>query len=130
LGRRLGGPQSRSGRSGEGQNPQPLPGLEHPIIQPVAQFYATELSWLQFLPKVLVVVFLSLSLSLIQHPSVSYRALAEAVFFFPSRVFPNIRLEKFRKSTKKLVRKAVFGETITHTKLFGYKFCHPYSLEL
>jgi hypothetical protein len=30
----LGGPQSRSGRGGEEKNSQPLPGLEHPIIQP------------------------------------------------------------------------------------------------
>jgi hypothetical protein len=33
LDRRLGGPQSRSGRSGEKKNSQPLPGLETPIIQ-------------------------------------------------------------------------------------------------
>jgi hypothetical protein len=31
LDRRLGGPQSRSGRSGEEKNSQPLPGLEPPI---------------------------------------------------------------------------------------------------
>jgi hypothetical protein len=37
------GPQSRSGRGGEEQNSQPLPGLEPPIIQPVAQHYTTEL---------------------------------------------------------------------------------------
>jgi hypothetical protein len=42
LGRRLGGPQNRSGRSGEEKNSQPLPGLEPPIIQPVAQRYTTE----------------------------------------------------------------------------------------
>jgi hypothetical protein len=39
LDRRLGGPQSRSGRDGGGKNSQPLPGLEHPNIQPVAQRY-------------------------------------------------------------------------------------------
>jgi hypothetical protein len=39
------GPQSRSGRSGgEEKNSQPLPGLEPPIIQPVAQHYTTELT--------------------------------------------------------------------------------------
>jgi len=43
LDRRLGGPQSRSGHGGEEKNSQPLPGLEPPIIQPVAQNY-TELS--------------------------------------------------------------------------------------
>jgi hypothetical protein len=43
LDRRLGGPQNRSGR-GEQKNSQPLPGLEPPIIQPVAQRYAAELS--------------------------------------------------------------------------------------
>jgi hypothetical protein len=47
LDRRLGGPQSRSGRGGEEKNSQPLPGLESPIIQPVAQRYTTELSQLQ-----------------------------------------------------------------------------------
>jgi hypothetical protein len=28
------------------KNPGPLLGLEHPIIQPIAQHYSTELSWL------------------------------------------------------------------------------------
>jgi hypothetical protein len=41
----LGGPQSRSGRVDE-KNSQPLPGIEPPIIQPVAQRYTLELSWL------------------------------------------------------------------------------------
>jgi hypothetical protein len=36
LDRRLGGPQSWSGRGGEEKNSQPLPRLEPPIIQPVA----------------------------------------------------------------------------------------------
>jgi hypothetical protein len=45
LHRRLGGPQRRSGRGGEEKNFQPLPGLEPPIIQPVALRYTTELSW-------------------------------------------------------------------------------------
>jgi hypothetical protein len=44
MDRRLGGPQSRSGRGGEEKNPQPLPGLKPPIIQPIAQRYTTELS--------------------------------------------------------------------------------------
>jgi hypothetical protein len=44
LDRRLSGPQSRSGRGGEEKNSQPLPGLEPPIIQPVAQRYSAELS--------------------------------------------------------------------------------------
>jgi hypothetical protein len=39
LDRRLGGPQSRSGRGAGQKNSQPLPGLEPPIIQPVAQRY-------------------------------------------------------------------------------------------
>jgi hypothetical protein len=43
LDRRLGGPQSRSG-SGDGEKiSKPLPRLEPPIIQPVAQRYTTEL---------------------------------------------------------------------------------------
>jgi hypothetical protein len=44
LDRGLAGPQSRSGCGGEEKNSQPLPGLEPPIIQPVAQRYTTELS--------------------------------------------------------------------------------------
>jgi hypothetical protein len=44
LDRRLGEPQSRSGRGGEKKNSQPLPGLERPIIQRVAQRYTTQLS--------------------------------------------------------------------------------------
>jgi hypothetical protein len=40
----LGELQSRFGRGGEKKNSQPLPGLEPPIIQPVAQRYSTELS--------------------------------------------------------------------------------------
>jgi hypothetical protein len=43
LDRRLGGPQSRSGHGGEQKNSQPLPGVEPPIIQPVAQCYTAEL---------------------------------------------------------------------------------------
>jgi hypothetical protein len=43
LDRRLGGPQSWSGRGGEEKNYQPLPGFEPPIIQSVAQRYTTEL---------------------------------------------------------------------------------------
>jgi len=38
VGRKLGGPQSRSGRGGgEEKNSQPLPGLEPPIIQAVVK---------------------------------------------------------------------------------------------
>jgi hypothetical protein len=48
LNRRLDGLQRRSGRGGEEKNSQPLPGLEPPIIQPVAQRYTTELSCLLF----------------------------------------------------------------------------------
>jgi hypothetical protein len=44
LNRRVDGPQSRSGRGGVEKNSRPLPGLEPPIIQPVAQRYTTELS--------------------------------------------------------------------------------------
>jgi hypothetical protein len=44
LDRRLGKPQSRSRRAGEEKNSQPLPALEHLIIQPVVQRYTTELS--------------------------------------------------------------------------------------
>jgi hypothetical protein len=44
LDRRLGGPQSRYGRGGEEKNSQPLPGIEPPIIQPVAQRYTAMLS--------------------------------------------------------------------------------------
>jgi hypothetical protein len=40
--RRPAGPQSRPGRCGEERNSQPLPGLDSPIIQPVAQCSATK----------------------------------------------------------------------------------------
>jgi hypothetical protein len=46
LGRSLGGPQNRSRRGGETRNSQPVPGLEPPIIQPVAQRCTSELSGL------------------------------------------------------------------------------------
>jgi hypothetical protein len=49
LDRRLDGPQGQSGCSGEEKNSQPLLELQPPIIQPVAQHYTTELSWLLFL---------------------------------------------------------------------------------
>jgi hypothetical protein len=48
LDRRLGGLQSQSGHGGEKKNSQPLPGLEPPIIQHVAQRYTAELSRLLF----------------------------------------------------------------------------------
>jgi hypothetical protein len=47
LYRRLGESQSWSGCGGEEKNSQPLPGLETPIIQPVAQRYNTDLSRFQ-----------------------------------------------------------------------------------
>jgi hypothetical protein len=49
MDRRLRGLQGQSGQGGEEKNFQPLPGLEPPIIQPVAQRYTTELSRLLFL---------------------------------------------------------------------------------
>jgi hypothetical protein len=42
LDRRLGGPQSRSGRGGEEKNSHSLPGLEPSIIQPIAQRCTTD----------------------------------------------------------------------------------------
>jgi hypothetical protein len=38
--------QSQSEHGGEEKNSQPLLGIKLPIIQPVAQCYTTELSWL------------------------------------------------------------------------------------
>jgi hypothetical protein len=46
LDRRLGGSQSQSGHGGEEKNFQPPVGFEHLIIQPIAQSYTTNLSWL------------------------------------------------------------------------------------
>jgi hypothetical protein len=40
----MGGPQSQSGDGGEEKNPQTLPELEPPIIQPIAQRYNTGLT--------------------------------------------------------------------------------------
>jgi hypothetical protein len=48
--KRLNEPQSRFGGCGEEKNSQPLPGLEPPIIQPVAQRYTAELPWLLSFP--------------------------------------------------------------------------------
>jgi hypothetical protein len=59
LDRRLGGPQSLSGHGGEERISQLLPGLEHPIIQPVVQRYTTELS--QFVVVVVIIIILSVS---------------------------------------------------------------------
>jgi hypothetical protein len=42
--RRLGGPQSQYGHSGEEINSHPLLGLKPLIIQPIAQCYTNELS--------------------------------------------------------------------------------------
>jgi hypothetical protein len=44
LDRKLGGPQGRYQRDDKKKNSEPLPGLEIPIIQPVAQRYTAELS--------------------------------------------------------------------------------------
>jgi hypothetical protein len=49
LDRRLGRPQSRSEPGGEKKISQLLPGLEPPIIQPIAQRYTTELTRLLYL---------------------------------------------------------------------------------
>jgi hypothetical protein len=48
MDRRLGGPQSRSGRGGENKNSQPFPGLEPLIIQSLAQHYT---DWAISAPK-------------------------------------------------------------------------------
>jgi len=46
LDRHLSGPQSWSGHGNKEKNSQSLPGLILLIIQPIAQLYTTELSWL------------------------------------------------------------------------------------
>jgi hypothetical protein len=47
LDRRLSWSKSQTGHGGEKKNSLPLPGLEPPpLIQPIAQHYTTELSWL------------------------------------------------------------------------------------
>jgi hypothetical protein len=56
----MGRPQSRYGRGGEEKNSPPLPGLEPPIIQPVAQRYTTELSLLHTDEKVSLNTLLSI----------------------------------------------------------------------
>jgi hypothetical protein len=48
LDRGLDGPQSRFGRGGEEKTSQPLPGLEPPLIQLIAQRYTTELARLPY----------------------------------------------------------------------------------
>jgi hypothetical protein len=62
LYRRLGGPQSRSGRGGEEKNSYLLPGFKSPIIQPIAQRCTTELSWILFsfyLIYILLLIYLN-----------------------------------------------------------------------
>jgi len=49
MDRRLGGPQSPSGHSGEEKNSQPLPVVETLIFQAVAQQYTTKLPWLLYI---------------------------------------------------------------------------------
>jgi hypothetical protein len=66
LDRRLGGPQSRSGRGGE-KNSQPLPALEPPIFQPVAQRYTTELSRLLVYYQILTFAVCKVTCLLINH---------------------------------------------------------------
>jgi hypothetical protein len=51
--RMLDGPQSRSEGGGEEKNSQPLPGLEPPIILPIAQRCAIELSRLFIIRRIL-----------------------------------------------------------------------------
>jgi hypothetical protein len=58
LDRRLGGPQSRSGRGGKEKNSQPVPGFEPPLIHPVAQRYTTELSQLHIYIYVYVYIYI------------------------------------------------------------------------
>jgi hypothetical protein len=54
LARRLGGLQSRSGLGGEEKNSYPLPGLETPIIQLIAQRCTADLPRLPFMEWYLV----------------------------------------------------------------------------
>jgi hypothetical protein len=58
LGKRLGEPQSQSGRGGEEKNSQALPGLEPPIMQSAAQHYTSELS--RILPSLVTMIQLLL----------------------------------------------------------------------
>jgi hypothetical protein len=57
LDRRLGGPQSWSGHSGEEKNSQPLPGFKPLIIQPIAQSYTPELSQFQIITILSKILF-------------------------------------------------------------------------
>jgi hypothetical protein len=54
LDRRLGGPQNRSGLGAEEKNYHPMPGLEPPIIQLLAQRYTIELGEMRNVYKILV----------------------------------------------------------------------------
>jgi hypothetical protein len=49
LDRRMGGPQSQSGHTGEEKYSQILLAFKPPIIQPIAQCYTTELSLIPFI---------------------------------------------------------------------------------
>jgi hypothetical protein len=69
LDRRLDEPQSRSGRGCEEKNSPPLPGLEAPIIQTVAQGYTTELSLLFLALVTIGRRFLCIEMSIMNRPS-------------------------------------------------------------
>jgi bacterioferritin-associated ferredoxin len=102
LDRRLGGPQSWSGRGGEEKNTHLPPGLEPSIIQPIAQRFTTELSQLQAFTVGLITVcaqcrreascLLSqkLASSFITWNDVFLTAVTPAVMVLHTRVFPEV----------------------------------------
>jgi hypothetical protein len=73
LDRRPGAPQSLSGRGGEENNSQSLPGVEPAIIQTIAQCYTTELSRL-------LLFFWTSQNALRDHPFASDYEVKEAVY--------------------------------------------------
>jgi hypothetical protein len=90
LDRRLGGPQSRSGFGGEEKNSQPLPGLEPPIIQRVAQRYTTELSRL---PNMYVwnIIFTWKAVEILRY--VAALSLGGDCVYFPLRLIPVLKIK-------------------------------------
>jgi hypothetical protein len=96
LGRRLGGPQSRSGRGGVEKNFQPLPGLEPPIIQHVVQRYTTELSRL----RQNVQLLLRWYFGRMQNRNVAAAWIPFGASWYGNNSYQTVTAEHFKRDTK------------------------------
>jgi hypothetical protein len=72
LDRRLGGAQSRSGHGGEEKNSQLLPGLEYPIIRPIARRYTTDIFRLLIVKEIVIMTIMMMMIIIISTNSSTY----------------------------------------------------------